>query len=62
LQKSLWRKQKAPERNLEAEGDGYLCAFIAREAKDRLRAMDHPSVESLVIEEPFKEGFDKDTE
>ena len=25
--------KKAPERNLEAEGDGYLCAFIARESQ-----------------------------
>jgi hypothetical protein len=24
--------------------------------------MDQPSIESLIVEEPFKEGFDKDTE
>jgi hypothetical protein len=24
--------------------------------------MDQPSIESLIVEEPFEEGFDKDTE
>ena len=35
---------------------------LLEKAKDRLRAMDQPSIESLIIEEQFKEGFDKDTE
>jgi hypothetical protein len=41
---------------------GIYVPSLLEKAKDRLRAMDHPSIESLIIEEQFKEGFDKDTE
>ena len=54
---------KKRQREIQKQkGMGIYVPSLLEKAKDRLRAMDHPSVESFVIEEQFKEGFDKDTE
>ena len=54
---------KKRQREIQKQkGMGIYVPSLLEKAKDRLRAMDHPSVETLIIEEQFKEGFDKDTE
>ena len=54
---------KKRQREIQKQkGAGIYVPSLLEKAKDRLRAMDQPSIESLIVEEPFKEGFDKDTE
>ena len=63
IAKETQAQAKKRQREIQKQkGMGIYVPSLLEKAKDRLRAMDHPSIESLIIEEQFKEGFDKDTE
>ena len=54
-------KKRQREIKKQKEAGTYVPSLLEK-AKDYLRAMDEPSVDHLMKEEQFKEGFDKETE
>jgi hypothetical protein len=63
IAKETQAQAKKRQREIQKQkGAGMYVPSLLEKAKDRLRAMDQPSIESLILEDPFKEGFDKDTE
>ncbi len=53
------RKQREIKKLKEA---GTYVPSLLEKAKDYLRGMDEPSIDLLMKDEQFKDGFDKETE